>query len=1485
MKYFKHTTIQQYNSESHDAAPAVVYDNSQILHDDIVLTAQSNSELFTLMQTAGVVISTHSTYYTKADLGKITQTQFNSIQFSSSNIKTFNEFKYFTSVTTIPMNCFLNSSLSEITLHDNLILIAEYAFKQTNISKIILPDSITTLGMGAFEQCENLCEIKLSSNNNFTSISQSAFNNCQNLRSINITDNITSLNSSVFSSTKLSSINIPQSITVIPANAFAGTKIESLYIPEGVTEIGLNAFKDCTNLKNVIISSTVTTVQSGAFMNCTSLQHITCLATTAPQLTEINAITPFSGINIYGTLVYPESSDYSSWLSFGENFLGYFGWNDTIIATEASNKPFVDWAREQQWIPQNFNYMTSHQAASVTQLQFDNATKFIETNENITGRQSQYIDKIRYLNELRYFTKLTTLSSYGYHNNAFRFPNVVELTVPDTVINTFFFFFTADDNRLKKLTIPANFTNFRTIKEGTNPTYNYWDYFFADCIAEEIVFESETPPDFEIAFLEGFYDKQKNITIRYPYRQDTNYSDIYASLRTYINNNFEQSSTVICNVVEGIYENPQKLKVWHIDEDLSNYEIIISTSNLTYNGQQQEVQFTVEYEGSTLTPNVEYTVVNNSNKATNVGTYTLRIQGAGRYSGALSATWSISKYNITGKQFIPASTSFVYDGTQHSITLNTITIATSGVYDTQLRKNIDYTLSGNLTATNIGNYTVTITGTGNYTGTLTFNWEIGQAIQFSQATITWTNSPLTYNHEQQTAEFRVEIDGDILTSGDYTVTNYQATDAGTYTATFTGQGMYSGTKTCTWSISQLTPEITINDWNCYVDDKWGTVTATNESLVSGTFKYFVTTDSSVDPSGSYSHSTDDMSVGGNDSEELPDEGIHTEGTYYIWAYFVPDSHAINNYTYSDWTYGTLSVSRIRISWCDITVSSTSFVYDGTTHAPQVTSIRWEDVNSIYVNGRTLIENQDYELLGDTSASSVGDDYALAIHGIGDFYDYYWVSWEITSAPKIPISECTITWSSQHEFTYDGTAKEPTFTIMYNNSGFNETLTAGTDYTFAYENNTNAGQKGSTVTYPKITITGIGDYTGTREIDFIINKQTPGIYIANNTVTYDGQYHTCTAINVSSSSNRYITPGVLYHGAGSGPVFDPHTYGSINISNGESKSLTSISIADAGTHDIWGLFEPTDSQNWESKMVYAQLTIERIYYNTDCTCTLQYNNEPTPMIYDGREKNLSVSVTKNGTPIPNDEYTVTWGDKINAGTYLVYVTFIKNYMGTWTQSYSISGLSLVDTTIHLTDTTTWIDLDNNNVIIYDGLTHYIEYTITYNFYETDNCVFTHPLVEDEDYEIASNSDLSGTNEGVYYISITGLNNFDNSSNGTTWYILNEDPDVEVYNNGTSNVSVLSDRGEYYFTCVNNSIRGGTLYYKISHGSQISHPGSNANAYSYSKHINANSVVTLDDEIINTLGDHFLYGYYNPDNQYQNSVQLTCRMDLQPWMPGE
>ena len=82
MKYLRHIAFDDYNNESHVNAPAVVYDNSDLLYDDIILTEQSNEELFTLMQTAGVYVSDHPTYYTKADLGKITQQQFENILFS-----------------------------------------------------------------------------------------------------------------------------------------------------------------------------------------------------------------------------------------------------------------------------------------------------------------------------------------------------------------------------------------------------------------------------------------------------------------------------------------------------------------------------------------------------------------------------------------------------------------------------------------------------------------------------------------------------------------------------------------------------------------------------------------------------------------------------------------------------------------------------------------------------------------------------------------------------------------------------------------------------------------------------------------------------------------------------------------------------------------------------------------------------------------------------------------------------------------------------------------------------------------------------------------------------------------------------------------------------------------------------------------------------------------------------------------------------------
>ena len=99
---------------------------------------------------------------------------------------------------------------------------------------------------------------------------------------------------------------------------------------------------------------------------------------------------------------------------------------------------------------------------------------------------------------------------------------------------------------------------------------------------------------------------------------------------------------------------------------------------------------------------------------------------------------------------------------------------------------------------------------------------------------------------------------------------------------------------------------------------------------------------------------------------------------------------------------------------------------------------------------------------------------------------------------------TVLTLSATSFTYDGTAKEPTVTKISDQNGTELKLTAGTDYTIAYSNNTNV--PGANDQQPTVTVTGINGYTGTVSAEFTIEKAaitvTAPTAIAN--LTYTGK---------------------------------------------------------------------------------------------------------------------------------------------------------------------------------------------------------------------------------------------------------------------------------------------------------------------------------------------------------------------------------------------
>ena len=201
--------------------------------------------------------------------------------FSGSDIKSFDELQFFTSLKEIGTETFKGCS---------------------ELNSIILPNEVTRIGNGAFSGCNNLSSINIPEG--VTSIGESAFYGCWSLSSIELSASLTSIGEFAFDSCyKLASINLPAFLTSIGDYAFRGcSSLESIELPASLTSIGDYTFSGCSSLSSIELPASLTSIGNYTFNDCSSLSSIELPA----SLTSIGDYTFYRSSNLR-SIELPES--------------------------------------------------------------------------------------------------------------------------------------------------------------------------------------------------------------------------------------------------------------------------------------------------------------------------------------------------------------------------------------------------------------------------------------------------------------------------------------------------------------------------------------------------------------------------------------------------------------------------------------------------------------------------------------------------------------------------------------------------------------------------------------------------------------------------------------------------------------------------------------------------------------------------------------------------------------------------------------------------------------------------------------------------------------------------------------------------------------------------------------------------------------------------------------------------------------------------
>ena len=784
---------------------------------------------------------------------------------------------------------------------------------------------------------------------------------------------------------------------------------------------------------------------------------------------------------------------------------------------------------------------------------------------------------------------------------------------------------------------------------------------------------------------------------------------------------FTNNSHNFKNVTFIIEDGSLKITPKSIVPSETNGMEVTGPADTKYNGDEQKLKPVVKDQGKVLTENVDYEL-SYTGDTTNAGTVKITIKGKGNYNGSTEVSYKITERNVT---LTSATDSKVYD--KNPLTNHNVTVGGDGFVK---EEGATYNVTGSQTSVGESDneFTYTLksnTKAKNYNIT-THNGKLKVTAEASEVTvvITGRNGTFPYDGTEKSVK---GYDVSITQGSTYTEADF----------TFSGNDEVKGTEANTYPMGLKVSDFTNNNTNYssvtfVVND--GSLVINPKSIIPDgpdTPDEKKTGIEVTDPEGSIYDGlphvnplkvTDTKT--GKELEENKDYTLTYVGDVVNVGTVKVKVKGIGNYT-GEFT----KKYQITPREYTVTTDSAEKPYDGTalTAGGRVNNLVDGETVTLKITGsQTEVgsSNNTYSLTWDGSAKE--KNYTHGTDSIG----------LLTVTPKsiIPSDTNGIEVTKPADSKYDGKVHENKPTVKDNKT--DKTLVEGTDYTLSYKGDTtNVG----TVT---VTITGIGNYTGSHDVTYQITKRTVKLTSGSDSKTYDG------------------TPLVKHD----------VTVSEDGFADGEGATYSYTGTqTDAGSSEntfTYALNEGTLASNYEITTANGTLTVEAV--KTEVKVEIAGHTDT--VTYDGQVHSVSgYDVTNISNKLYSDTAISFTGtavvSRIVAGT---------SYMGLTAAQFSNTSANFTNVTFVVHDG--WLKVDPKSIIPdgpdtpdekktgievtkpadskYDGNVHE-------NKPEVKDTKTGATLVEGTDYTLSYKGDT--TNAGTVTVTITGAGNYTGSHN--------------------------------------------------------------------------------------------------------------------------